>query len=69
MTPAQLRAARALLNWSQKDLADKSGVGVATIRNFEANRSKLMPANRMAILRALTDAGVVLLDPDGAQRR
>ena len=33
--PKQCKAARNLLGWKQKDLAQKSGVGVATIGNFE----------------------------------
>jgi transcriptional regulator with XRE-family HTH domain len=35
ITPEQLRAARALIGWSQATLAEKSGVGIATIKNFE----------------------------------
>ena len=31
----QVRAARALLRWSAQELADASGVGVATIRRME----------------------------------
>ena len=31
----QLKAARVMLNWSAKDLAQVSGVGVATIRRYE----------------------------------
>ena len=35
LSSAQIRAARALLRWSAQDLADGSGVGVATIRRIE----------------------------------
>lgn len=33
--PAQIRAARALLNISQRELAETSGVGLATIKRLE----------------------------------
>lgn len=33
--PAQIRAARGLLGWRQQDLANASGVGVATIQRVE----------------------------------
>lgn len=33
--PSLLRAARALLNWSQKDLAERSGISDVSIINFE----------------------------------
>lgn len=35
ITSCQIRAARALINWSARELADESGVGVATIRRME----------------------------------
>jgi len=35
ITSCQIRAARALINWSARELADKSGVGVATVRRME----------------------------------
>lgn len=35
ITVLQLKAARVMLNWSAKDLAQISGVGVATIRRYE----------------------------------
>lgn len=35
ITSCQIRAARALINWSARELAVKSGVGVATVRRME----------------------------------
>lgn len=35
ITSCQIRAARALINWSARELAIKSGVGVATVRRME----------------------------------
>ena len=35
LTGLQIRAARALLRWSAKELAKHAGVGAATVRRFE----------------------------------
>lgn len=35
MNANQIRAARALLNWSQKDLVEKTGLSLTTIRRME----------------------------------
>ncbi len=35
ITSCQIRAARALINWSARQLAEKSGLGVATVRRME----------------------------------
>ena len=65
ITPEQCRAARALLNWTQKNLADRSEVSDLTIRNFERRKSALK-ASTAKLLRMIFEAeGVVLIDPNG----
>jgi transcriptional regulator with XRE-family HTH domain len=58
ITPAQCRAARALLNWSQQQLADASKAGVVTIRNFEGGKSSPINSTLEVLRRALESAGV-----------
>jgi DNA-binding XRE family transcriptional regulator len=67
MIPAQCRAARALLDWSQQDLADRSKVGNATIRNFEAGRSEPRHAILEALQRTLEAEGVEFIGPPGIE--
>jgi transcriptional regulator with XRE-family HTH domain len=60
ITSAQLRAARALIRWSTGDLANASGVGVATIKRLENGVG--VPSGNLrtmaAIQQALEGAGV-----------
>jgi transcriptional regulator with XRE-family HTH domain len=58
ITPAQCRAARALLDWSQQQLADASKAGNATIRNFESGKSSPVNATMEVLQRAFEQAGV-----------
>jgi transcriptional regulator with XRE-family HTH domain len=62
ITPAQCRAARALLNWSQQQLADASKAGVVTIRNFEGGKSSPINSTLEVLRRALESAGVEFTD-------
>jgi transcriptional regulator with XRE-family HTH domain len=55
----QTRAARGLLGWTQKQLADAAGVSLATIQFFETNKREPIPNNLIAIRRALEDTGIV----------
>jgi ribosome-binding protein aMBF1 (putative translation factor) len=64
ITPAQLRAARALVGWSREVLAEKSGVGAPTIRDFEVNGSDPKQGTVHKWQRALEAAGVEFLDED-----
>ncbi len=64
LTPAQSRAARALLEWSQTDLAVRSNVSMSTVRDFEKGRRMPMINNLGAMQRALEEAGVELIPGD-----
>ena len=67
LTPAQIRAARALLRWRAEDLAAHSAVGVATVRRAELaeDETVMTAANNAAIRRALEDAGVLFIAENG----
>jgi transcriptional regulator with XRE-family HTH domain len=58
ISPAQCRAARGLLDWSQQRLAETANVGNATIRNFENGHSSPRNATLDVLRRALEAAGV-----------
>jgi transcriptional regulator with XRE-family HTH domain len=62
LTPAQLRAARALIGWTRDDLADASGVFANTIRNFEHGTSDPKLGTVQKWRRALERAGVTFID-------
>ncbi|MGE5369231.1 MAG: helix-turn-helix domain-containing protein [Chloroflexota bacterium] len=63
VTSAQIRAARGLLNWTVRDLAEKSGVHHNTITRAEAN-DKGPGYALSAICDALEMGGVIFVDSD-----
>ncbi|QDL90470.1 XRE family transcriptional regulator [Paroceanicella profunda] len=65
MTPAQCRAARALIGMTQPDLARVSGLGLSTIVDFEKERRFVSEASRDAIRKALEKSGVELIPENG----
>lgn len=67
LTAEQLRAARGLLRWEQKDVAKASGVSVPTIKRLEAGSGPLRAyaSTVNALERALETAGVVLIPQNG----
>ncbi len=65
MKPAQVRMARAALNWSLADLAAASGVHRNTISNFETGRYGGSDEALAAIRAALEAAGVEFIAPNG----
>lgn len=65
ITSAQCRAGRALLDWSQQQLADAARVGVVTVRQFESGGSQPRNATLDVIQRALEEAGVIFVEENG----
>lgn len=59
LSPPTCRAARGLLDWTQKQLAEAASVGLSTVKGFEGGVSVPMKNNLDAIRRALEGAGVV----------
>jgi hypothetical protein len=67
LTSGQIRAARSFLRWRAEDLANRSAVGVATIRRAELaeNETSMTAPNDLAVRRALEAAGVEFIDENG----
>src|SRR5580704_8529461 len=62
ISPAQCRAARGLLDWSQQELAKKAGVGVVTVRQLEAGTHQPRRATLDVVRRCLESGGVEFID-------
>ena len=59
--------ARAALDWSRGELAKRSGVGQATIADFETNRRTPYDRTIKEIEQAFNEAGISFLDEDSRQ--
>lgn len=64
ITAAQTRAARAILNIPQPDLAKLASVSVSTVRDFESGKRTPIANNLAAIRTALESAGVEFINDD-----
>jgi transcriptional regulator with XRE-family HTH domain len=65
LTPAQCRAARGLIDWSQLELAQRAAVGIVTIRQLEAGVHTPRRSTLDVVRRALEAAGVEFIDENG----
>lgn len=63
--PAQIRAGRALVNWSQNDLVAASKVAKKTIADFEREARQPYARTLAAIRTALETAGVEFIEENG----
>lgn len=65
LTPRHVRAARALLAWSQHDLARAAGLATSTVADFERGSRRPVANNAQAVRSTLEGAGIRFL-PTGA---
>jgi transcriptional regulator with XRE-family HTH domain len=65
MTPAQCRAARGLIRWTQPDLAKAAGVSDVTVRKFENEQATPQRASLQVMRAALESAGVIFVEENG----
>ena len=67
LTSELIRAARALLRWEQRQLAEASSVSLPTVKRLEAKPGPLSAhaSTLVALMRALEVAGVEFIDENG----
>lgn len=63
----QIKAARALLGWSQDELAECSGISIPTIKRLEAAEGEFggRAETREAVVAALQKAGIEFIHENG----
>lgn len=62
ITPRQIRAARALLGWSQQELADKAIVSLNAVTRLERGDVDPRVSTVSAIQKALEKAGIEFIE-------
>ena len=65
MTPAQSRAASALLEMNQADLAQSAGLGLSTVVDFERERRQVSDDAVRAIRAAFDRVGIMFIEENG----
>jgi ribosome-binding protein aMBF1 (putative translation factor) len=65
VTSAQVRMARAALDWTVRDLAEQTGLHRNTINNIEVGRYLGDPKTLQLIEKTLKAAGVEFIDENG----
>ena len=68
ITARQMRAARALLGWEQRRLADAAGISLPTIQRMEASDGTVRANvdSLVKVVDALRDAGIELIGEGAA---
>ena len=68
ITAEQIRAARALLNWKQSDLAKKSGLSLPSINNVERQIGSPRISTLDILKKTLQNAGIEFIDDSGVKK-
>ncbi|WP_352819485.1 helix-turn-helix transcriptional regulator [Mesorhizobium sp. M0207] len=63
--PQQIRAARALIDWTRDDLANASGLTVRTLARIESSQTVPRQTTLEALAKALEAAGIEFISQNG----
>jgi transcriptional regulator with XRE-family HTH domain len=67
ITPRQCKAARALLGWTQAELAEKAELTLDTVSRFEQSKSDTRGQAMIKMEAAVRQAGIKLLSPEDGE--
>lgn len=67
ITAVQMRAARGMLNWSARELAERSGISLPTVQRMEAadGEPRVLLETMRQVVDAFSEAGIEFI-PAGA---
>lgn len=68
ITPTQIRAARAILKWTQGELAERASVNINSIKNIEAETTQPRPKMIESLQQVFEHAGLKFLPHNGVCR-
>lgn len=69
ITTAQIRGARGVLNWSQGDLSERTGISATSIGSIENGLTQPRDSTLQLIQKAFEDAGIEFLPNDGIRKK
>lgn len=67
ITTAQIRGARGILNWSQNDLAERTGISATSIGSIEKGQSQPRESTIASIQKAFEDGGIEFIGREGVR--
>lgn len=69
ITTAQIRGARGILNWSQQDLAQRTGISATSIGAIENGQTTPRESTLSTIRKTLENAGIEFIGLEGVRQR
>lgn len=67
ISTAQIRGARGILNWSQSELAERTGISATSIGSIENGQTNPRSSTMQTIQKAFEDGGVVFIGREGVR--
>lgn len=69
ITTAQIRGARGILNWSQSDLSERTGISTTSIGALEKGTTQARESTLTKIQKVFEDNGIEFLPNDGLRKK